>query len=360
MKIAFDHMIFLLQSYGGISRYFVELKKEIKLSNNVKIFCPIYLNNYIENEKNIFKFLKIKKIPKYTKKLLNSFNFNLNEIYFNLWKPDIIHKTYFSDYKYNFKKAKKVINVWDLNHEIYHYMYNKPSDWRPKKNSLEIADHVICSSYKTRNDLIKYYDFNIKKTSVIYQGVNKFKETKKINYNKEKYLLYVGSRLKYKNFKNLLISLSINKQILQDFKLICFGEENINSYEKYLINSLKLNKENILFVSGNDFKLQNYYLNATALIFPSQNEGFGFPPLEAMSFGCPVITSNNTAILEATNLPHYYNFDPNIPEDISRKIQNVIYSKSNINFLINYGLQRIKELSWEKTCSEILEVYKRS
>ena len=319
------------------------------------------INNYVkELNKEIFSLIKLNNIPRFSSKIIIEFNFIISSIYIKYWKPDIIHKTYFNNHLYNHSPAKKILNVWDLNHEIYPELYNKDKNWRPKKKSLEIADHVICSSYKTRNDLIKYYDFNIKKTSVIYQGVNKFKDTKKINYNKEKYLLYVGSRLRYKNFKNLLIGLSINKQILQDFKLICFGEENINSYEYYLINSLKLNKKNILFVSGNDYKLQNYYLNATALIYPSQNEGFGFPPLEAMSFGCPVITSNNTAILEATNLPDYYNFDPNIPEDISQKIQNVIYSKSNINFLINYGLQRIKDMSWEKTCSEILEVYKKS
>ena len=227
-----------------------------------------------------------------------------------------------------------------------------------KKKSLELADHVICSSYKTRDDLEKYYNFDLNKTSVVYQGVNQSINPKNVNYNKKKYLLYVGSRLKYKNFNNLLKALSINRQLLNDFQLICFGEEKISKLEKDLIKSLALNEKNILFISGNDKRLYEYYLNATALIYPSKNEGFGFPPLEAMSFGCPVISSNNAAILEATNLPEH-SFDPELPEDIALKIADIIYSKSNINFLISHGLERIKELSWKKTSLNALDVYKK-
>jgi len=56
-----------------------------------------------------------------------------------------IHDTFARDIKF-IKDAKKVINVWDLSHEIYHYMYNKPSNWRPKENTFKHVDHIICSS----------------------------------------------------------------------------------------------------------------------------------------------------------------------------------------------------------------------
>ena len=48
MKIAFDHTIFLTQKYGGISRYFTEITKHLKKKQNIKILCPIYLNNFID------------------------------------------------------------------------------------------------------------------------------------------------------------------------------------------------------------------------------------------------------------------------------------------------------------------------
>ena len=62
------------------------------------------------------------------------------------------------------------------------------------------------------------------------------------------------------------------------------------------MNKLNINKEKIKLLSGNDEILASLYKNAEALIYPSLNEGFGFPPLEAMKFGCPVVASNNLAI----------------------------------------------------------------
>lgn len=359
MKIAFDYTIFMTQKYGGISRYFMELYKALDKDVDCKIIAPISMNKYLNDvNQNFFNLIKLNKIPPFSTKLIKNFNLITSSIYMKSWNPDIIHKTYFNEHNYKTINAKKILNVWDLSHEIYPELYKKDKNWRPKKKSLLLADHVICSSYKTRDDLLKYYNFDLNNTSVIYQGVHQSKNVKNINYDKKKYLLYVGSRLKYKNFENLLKALSINKQILNDFQLICFGEEIISPLEKSLIKNLELNEKNILFVSGDDNKLREYYLNSTALIYPSKNEGFGFPPLEAMSFGCPVITSNNPAILEATGLSDF-SFDPESPEDIKLKIQDVIYSKHNIDFLISHGLKRIDKLSWEKTSSEILDLYKK-
>jgi glycosyltransferase involved in cell wall biosynthesis len=356
VKIAFDYSAFLLQKYGGISRYFTKLAKELTNNHDSRIIAPVIINEYLKKlDNNNFCLLKINKIPRFSSKIINKLNYIISSIYIKNWSPDIIHKTFFNNYAYQKYSAKKILNVWDLSHEMYPELYNKYSNWRPKKIALDLADHVICSSYKTMNDLEKYYHFDLKKASVVYQGVNPIKN---INYKKQKFLLYVGSRLKYKNFENLLKALSVNKQILEDFKLICFGEEKINNYEQYLIKSLKLNQKQILFISGNDYSLQEYYLNATALIYPSKNEGFGFPPLEAMSFGCPVITSNNSAILEATDLPNH-SFDPDTPKDIALKIQNIIYSETSINFLIEHGIKRVKKLSWHNTASNILEIYKK-
>ena len=356
MKVAFDYSIFMMQKYGGVSRYFLELYKAINKIVNCKIIAPISIKSHTrEINDNFYNLIKFNEIPIFGTKINNNLNYITSSIYMKYWKPNIIHKTYFNNHKHSFIDAKKILNVWDLTHEIYPELYNKSKDWRPKQQSLALTDHVICSSYKTRDDLKKYYNFDLNKTSVVYQGINEEKN-QKINFNKKKILLYVGSRLKYKNFENLLKALSINKKILDEFQLVCFGEEKKNVVEKKLINNLQLNEKNILFVSGDNSKLKNYYLNSTALIYPSKNEGFGFPPLEAMSFGCPVITSNNPAILEATDLS-LYSFNPESPQDIALKLENIIYSKNSINRLIYHGLTRIKQLSWKKTSSQILEIY---
>ena len=77
-------------------------------------------------------------------------------------------------------------------------MYDKPSNWRPKKDSLKNIDHIICSSKKTQDDLINFYDVDLKNTSVIYQGTPNILEPS-LDLNIDfKYFLYVGSRKKYK------------------------------------------------------------------------------------------------------------------------------------------------------------------
>ena len=117
----------------------------------------------IMQNKKIFNIKEIKSIPNFSTKILNSFNFILNDLIFIKWKPDIIHKTYFNSYEYKYKKAKKVINVWDLSHEIYHDMYQKNQNWRPKEKALKNIDHVICSSKNTQKELVEYYNFDLKK-----------------------------------------------------------------------------------------------------------------------------------------------------------------------------------------------------
>ena len=358
MKIAYDHTIFLIQKYGGISRYFLELQKNIQLTDNTKICCPIYLNNYISSRKKVFKFLKLENIPRYSTKLLNSSNYFFNEIYFNFWQPDIIHKTYFNDYKYNFKKAKIIINVWDLSHEIYHHMYDKPSDWRPKKDSLKNVDHIICSSKKTQNDLINFYDININKTSVVYQGTPNIIDADLDLHLDFKFFLYVGSRKKYKNFKLILKALNLNKDFLENFKIICFGYEKFENDEIELMNKLKIDREKIKLFSGNDQVLVSLYKNAEALIYPSLNEGFGFPPLEAMKFGCPVVASNNRAIQEAVGNCGFY-FDPKDEKSLADSLEKLINSNDERELKRKDGFQRVNLFSWDKTSQDILKLYKK-
>ena len=358
MKIAYDHTIFLIQKYGGISRYFHELVNNLDDKYNAKIFCPIYLNEIINSNKKIFKLKKINTIPKFSRKLLNYLNFKINKIYFYKWQPNIIHQTYFNSYKYSNNKAKKVVNVWDLSHEKFHYMYERSKNWKPKEESLKQVDHVICSSKNTQKELIEYYNFDYKKTSVVYQCAPDLNLNTPLKKNKDKILLYVGSRLKYKNFENLLKALSLNLDILQDFKLICFGIETLSKREKFLIHKYNLNEKNIIFENGDDKKLADFYIKATALIYPSKNEGFGFPPLEAMKYGCPVISSNNKAILEATDLEKY-SFNPYEPIDMIKKIENVIYSDKEVNYLHEYGPKRVKKFSQSNMMNNIKKVYEK-
>ena len=127
-------------------------------------------------------------------------------------------------------------------------------------------------------------------------GVIQKKEKPTFIKTERKFILYVGERNKYKNFKNLLKAYSNSKLLYENFSLICFGG-SFSQDEKNEFKSLKLNQNNIYQISGNDEMLYSYYASAECLVI-SLYEGFGLPLLEAMSLNCPVLCSRTSSLVE--------------------------------------------------------------
>jgi glycosyltransferase involved in cell wall biosynthesis len=362
MKILFDYAIFFHQKLGGVSRYFLNLKKFININKKIeaKIFAPFHTNKFLSNENNTFSFnFYIDNYPNYSRRILNILNHNLSKVYCKFFRPNIIHKTFYNkDFNFD-SNIKKVITVYDLIHEIYYNEYHQPKGYLPKKESLSNVDFIICPSIKTKSDLIHYYNIKEEKIKVIYMGVHQFEKVEAINFNKDysPFILYVGERKRYKNFLNLLKAISIKKNINNDFKLICFGGGSLTKNEQEIIADLKIDVNKIIQVEGDDSDLYHYYKKATAFVFPSKYEGLGLPQLEAMSLGCPVISSNHEAIIESVGNAAAI-FDPNKPEDIAETLNNYLYSSEKLNSLKSKGLARSKLFSLEKCALETVAVYK--
>ncbi len=362
MKILFDYNIFSHQKLGGISRYFLNLHKYINKHPQIycKIFAPIHLNKFLNTyEKGKGFNFYLKNYPKYTRKLINIINLNSSKIYCKNFKPNIIHKTFFNHNFENNFKIKKIITVYDLIHEIYYRDFKKSEGYLPKKDFLKNVDFIICPSNKTKDDLMHFYNVKPEKIKVIYMGINKFDDVKELEFLKKlkPFLLYVGDRKRYKNFRNLIIALSLKTNILNDFNLICLGGGNFSNTEKELFKKHKIKENKIIQLEGDDNVLFNLYKNAKAFIFPSTYEGLGLPQLEAMSLGCPVISSNHEAIVEAVDNAAEL-FNPHDPEDIINVIDQTLYSENKLNDLKKRGLERSKLFSLEKCANETLDLYK--
>jgi len=362
MKVVLDYSIFFHQKYGGISRYFLNLyNKFLERNINTKIIAPIHNNLFLNNYKfNNFNGYYIKDYPKHTRKIFKTYNHLFSKFFSKFYKPDIIHKTFYEKNFDNNHKVKKIITVYDLVHEIYYKDYNQQKDFRPKKTALSNIDYIICPSNKTKSDLIDFYNIPKEKIEVIYMGIHKFNEKPigniiKIN---EPYILYVGDRKRYKNFETLLKAFSLSSKIQKDFKLVCFGGGKFTDIEKKKILEFKIKDKDIIQMDGEDDQLCYLYKTAKTYIFPSKYEGLGLPNLEAMSLGCPVISSNHEAILEAVGDAAEL-FNPNNPEELCLKMEETLYSSEKIKDLINKGFNRSKYFSWEKCASETLDVYKK-
>ena len=354
MNIIYDHQIFSSQNLGGPSRYFVELIKElIILKNYPTIIAPINQNIYLKEISLKFKkefFFKFEK-KSHLSQLLNDL---ITKYYFKKIKHDLYHLTYYNNC---FSTNKpKIITVYDLIHEKFISEFNLKTF--PKKKIFKNIDHFICISENTKKDLINYYDIDEKKITVTYLANSlKSKEIKKFKSIKP-FFLYVGSRKRYKNFELLLKSYSLNKKIINNFDIVCFGGGKFVKEEIENIKNLSINLNSIHHIEGSDEILSSLYSSAEALIYPSKYEGFGLPILEAMSFGCPVISSN------ASSLPEVYGdaaltFSPASSENLIHCIEKITNDSELRKTLIKKGYNREKIFTWKKCANETNELYKK-
>ena len=362
MRVVYDHQIFGWQEYGGISRYFYELALEIGRQPNteVKIVSATYINQYLAgtaNQLNLFGFL-VPKIPKFGR-LLRILNSLIARPLLRFLKPNILHETYYSSTSIAPKSTKVVITVFDMIHELFEDGFSRfDKTSAAKKTAVERADHIICISENTRNDLIRLFDVDPQKISVTYLGFSLNKENMQRSplVADAPYILYVGSRFGYKNFERFMRAFAILKVKKPELRLVCFGGGAFSRDESLLANDLGLLPSDIIQMAGADAILANLYTHAQVFVYPSLYEGFGIPPLEAMSCGCPVVCSELSSIPEVVGDAGIY-FDPLSTHGMAKAIQSVLENSDLRVKLIHAGFERIKRFSWRQCAIETRAIY---
>jgi glycosyltransferase involved in cell wall biosynthesis len=171
----------------------------------------------------------------------------------------------------------------------------------------------------------------------------------------DEYIIYTGSLYPHKNVN---IILDILPQF-PELKLIVACARNI-FWEKFKQEIEKRSLQSRVVLAGfvPDDELTVLYKNALAFVFPSKSEGFGLPGLEAMSSGCPVISSS------AGSLPEIYGdaalyFNPENETELIGEIRGIMDNQGLRKKLIELGKERSQMFSWEKMAKETVEVYAR-
>ena len=366
MRIAYDHQIFTGQKYGGISKYFYQLVNNIsKTENKVRIFSPIHRNFYIQSlPKGVVKGIKVNGYPfgPMGDRLVREVNRVLLKPFLRSYKPDIIHETFFSKYRSGSFKIPTILTVYDMIHELFDY-YQPPyhRGWAEKKISTNRADHIICISENTKKDLMNLLNIEESKISVTHLAFERLQVLNKVDQvklNDRPYLLYVGWREWYKNFKTFLATVASSDKLMNDFDVILFGGGNLSTEHKKLIKKLGFSDGQVRQLEGDDELLAQYYSSAQAFVHPSLYEGFGLTPLEAMSYSCPVVSSNTSSMPEVIGNAAEY-FDPESIDDMRQAIENVVYSSSRSCELIKAGQERCKIFSWKRCAGETINIYKK-
>lgn len=340
----------------------------------------LFFNSFKRPKVNLSEFEKYKnvsiKIYRYPNKLLNFlfWYFGWPKIDKLIGGTDVIFSPniIFSAWS---KKTKAVFTIHDLSFErcpetfsakrrLWHMLIN------PKK-LCRSADKIISVSDSTKNDLREIYQISEAKIKTIYSGISE--SFKIINRNdpklievKNKYnlpykfILYLGTIEPRKNIIGIIRAYNqfrkINHSELNAYKLVIAGASGWK--QEQIFKEIKNSpfKNDIIF-SGfiDDEDKPAIYNLASLFIYPSFLEGFGFPPLEAISCGVPVITSNNSSFPEITGRAGTM-IDPDRPDEIFQAMKNILLDKNLRENLIKKGLEQAKKFNWQKTAREFLEV----
>lgn len=362
MKIAYDHQIFSWQKYGGISRYFFETANNIAkhTSHEVCIFSPLYVNAYLGGASSLLR-VKGRMLPqvKKTARLINTINQVVVKPQLSRFRPDIVHETFYSRTRLAPRQSKVVLTVYDMIHERYPEFFSaRDTLAMTKAAAVARADHIICISENTRRDLIDILNVDPAKTSVVYLGFSLTQETCIATPMSRPYLLYVGLRGGYKNFDAVLQAYAMSQDLMSNYDLLAFGGGDWTNFELARARELGIDMSHLRYVQGDDSQLASLYQGASLFVYPSLYEGFGIPPLEAMSFGCPVVSSNASSLPEVVGNAAE-SFDPKSAPALLASIEQVLNDSERRKSLVEQGYLRTKLFSWERCAEQTVAAYEK-
>lgn len=363
MKVKYDHQVFEVQKYGGISRYFYELVNQFDTLDEVETNITLLLsNNYYISEKNYTRHLDFlsKKQFRGKQRLFNYINkpFAIQQLKkqnFNLFHP-----TYYDPYFLKYIGSNPfVVTVFDMIHEIFPDMFsNNDKTSKNKQLLVEKAAKIIAISENTKKDLIEIFGTDDSKIEVVYLGNSMFPDFKTDDKFKipKNYILFVGSRGGYKNFEKLIKSISARLNEDKNFCVVCAGGGKFNFKELEFFASLNITNQ-IVQYDLDDASLAYLYQNAQLFVFPSLYEGFGIPILESFACHCPILCSNTSSLPEIAGDGAYY-FDPYSEESIRNSVNKVLEDRYLKDQLRQKGALRLKQFNWKKTAIETKNIYK--
>jgi len=319
MKITLDARMY---NYSGIGRYIKFLLS----------FLPEFYELELLAYEGEIKDDKLKIIP--VKSRIYS-PFEQIELKQKIKKTDIYWTPHFNVPILNIPARYRITTIHDVCHLTEHSDLSKAKKLYARMlylSALKKSDIVFTVSNFTKNELRRIFNLNsreIDKVKVVYEAIE-FKN-KKINASTfpvdGKYILYVGNVKKHKNIEGLIKAFRIIKDKFSDIKLVVVGR-----MEKFIsgnVDALRLIEENglnscVVFTGVlTDEELISLYRNALLFVLPSFYEGFGLPPLEAISNGCPVFLSDIEVFREIYGDCVIY-CNPYDPVDIAEKIEKFI------------------------------------
>lgn len=317
---------------------------------NVKIIHTKYPNKFLNRSMKFFGIPKIDKIIAKKAKIQ---------------KLDIFFAPNIGFIKLS-STPKNILTIHDLSFEFFKEFFNiKRYFWHKElspKKQCRLADIILTPSQNTKQDLINYYKISPTKINVIYPGLFKCQSINTTLSNPhnniklllpKKFILFLGTIEPRKNIIGLIEAF---EKINSNHSLVIAGATGWKNKKIYkrILNSPKKGKIQLLgFVASENKKF--LYKSADLFVYPSFYEGFGFPVLEAMSVGTPVITSNLSSLPEISSSAAYL-IDPTRPMQITLAINELLSNQELRNWHIQKGFKQVEKFSWQRSATEWLRL----
>ncbi|MGC2167170.1 MAG: glycosyltransferase family 1 protein [Gallionella sp.] len=367
MRVAYTHHAFCRRPYTGISRYLTNLASELDATNlcDVKIVAPVYTDRFLSsmNRELVFGHM-LSCNSAITRPVARHLNSLLSPHVLTRWAPEVVHETYYSAKPVYHSNCRSVLTVYDMIHEKFPDDFSRWDRTRQlKAKAVSRADHIICISENTRQDLLGLLGVSPEKTSVVHLGGDNYAENlptpvsePSLRLQRRPYILYVGRREGHKNFSGMIAAYAASSTLTHNVDVLCFGGGVFSHDEVELLLKFKI-ASNVFQINGTDSSLYQLFRNALFFVYPSKYEGFGLPPLEAMAVGCVVACSNTSSVPEIAGDAAAY-FDPHILDSIRFTLEAVAESASLRTRLRTLGFARRQLFSWKKCARETFNVYR--
>lgn len=262
-----------------------------------------------------------------------------------------------------------VVTILDMTPVFY-------PEWFPKVMGMRLrrwirvatrnAEHIITISQNTASDVYRALPSLHTPITPVYLG--SFLEDLTVQSSpdqlpepiiKDRYILAVGTLEPRKNLRLVLDAYqALHHQIANPPHLVVVGAKGwmIHDIEAE-VRRLRIDTHTTLMGFVTDSQLRTLYAHAEMLVYPSLYEGFGFPVLEAMSIGCPVITSNVSSLPEVAHNIGIL-IDPKNMRQLVSAMQQILLNPSLASKMRQNGLERARRFSWKRCAQETIEVYR--
>ncbi len=355
----------------GLGKYTEKLIENLQIIDSNNSYC-IFLR------KSNWDFLKLQNSN--FKKVLADINWYSFEEQikmagiFSSQNLDLLHIPHFN--APIFYRKKFIVTIHDLIHHNFTQestTTKNPLIYKIKRgaykitigNAIKKSVKIITPSKHIREELVETFRINKSKISVIYEAAEEeYQKTpsikpenilKKYTISKP-YLIYIGNAYPHKNLETLFEAIKIiNKKTKLNLVIVTARNVFSKRLEAQIAkNNLEQSITVTSYIKSNE--LNTIIRSADAYIFPSLSEGFGIPGLNAMAAGVPVLASNIPTLQEIYQNAAVY-FDPNSPQDIADKVNNLLKNSKIKEDLIRRGQIQVKKYSWQKMAKETFKVY---